>query len=250
MITKSDWDAVHRQMLDEERKRLGDLPSTEEILAYTRGELSGDDEARVRETLVAYPDLARAAVQPFSLDGEKSADVLSEHELAQRWAMLQKRIHEVPERKEGRVLQFWRGFSAIAATLAIAFGALLWQARSDLREPRVAAEDQVLLPDGRRGGGDELPVLSAVGESYLLVASVVNQPYHGEYRIVISRIDGDEPRPLWRSGPLHRTQSDSFAVFVPRAFFARPGKYQLILYGAGGAGEEPLATYSLRVPRR
>lgn len=57
MITKHDWDAALDEWMFAERERLGGPPTPEEVVAYTRGELSGSDAARVRALLVYYPEL-------------------------------------------------------------------------------------------------------------------------------------------------------------------------------------------------
>src|SRR5229473_3644267 len=59
MITKSEWQMVHHSMMAEERGHGGEPPASEEVFAYMRGELSPEDEARLRERLVNYPDLVR-----------------------------------------------------------------------------------------------------------------------------------------------------------------------------------------------
>ena len=63
MITKSDLKAVFDQMTAEERQRLPEPPTVEEMLAYRRGELSADEESRVRELLICYPELLRAQLR-------------------------------------------------------------------------------------------------------------------------------------------------------------------------------------------
>src|SRR5688500_16910631 len=97
MITKSDWQAVHQEMTAEERRKLGEPPTTEEMLAYSHGELSAENVERVKAWLVCNPDMARALMEPFPSDDAKpgDADFLSEEELSKRWASLQQSIHGV-----------------------------------------------------------------------------------------------------------------------------------------------------------
>src|SRR5436309_6784429 len=104
MTTKSELSAANRDLIAEKRASLGDPPSAEEMLAYTRGELAPGEEARIRELLIAYPDLARTLTAPFPEGAEPDhPDYLSEHEFARHWKALQKRRH----RPNGG-LQFWR----------------------------------------------------------------------------------------------------------------------------------------------
>src|SRR6476659_9263771 len=59
MANKSDWQKAGRRLTAELRQKLGDPPTAEELLAYSRGELSESEEDRIRDLLVAYPELAR-----------------------------------------------------------------------------------------------------------------------------------------------------------------------------------------------
>src|SRR5215212_5892851 len=95
MISRSDWKAVHEDMIAEDRRTLGAPPTAEELLAYTRGELAPDEAERIRELLVAYPELAQALTEPFPEEDAKrgDADFLSDEQVAKNWASLQQRIH-------------------------------------------------------------------------------------------------------------------------------------------------------------
>jgi len=247
-------------MNEEDRRRLGEPPTAEELLAYRRGELSVAEEARVRELLVCYPELARALTVPFPVEGAAPGDpdFLTDAEFATHWASLQKRVHDedavATRPEEARVLQFWRRAStALAAALLLAFGGLLWQAQSrarlakELGDPRVTSEEQLLLPDGQRGGGDGSLTLAAEGDSFLLIAPLVGGSQFPRYRLEIVDLSTTPPRALWSSTALHRRFNDTFAILVPRPFL-KPGRYQIVLSGVDGAHEERLATYTLRVP--
>jgi hypothetical protein len=149
----------------EDRLSIGEPPTAEEVLAYTRGELTPDEEARIRERLIANPDLVRTLTAPFPEAAEPGhPDYLSDHEFARRWSALQKR-----RQRSDRGLQFWRAFGAIAAALAVVFGALLWRAQTDLKKPQAVSELVDLYPDGQRGIGGQPNTLTSNGESYLLV---------------------------------------------------------------------------------
>src|SRR6266540_3152077 len=160
MITKSDFQAVNQELMAGARRRLGEPPTSEEMLAYTRGEMSPEEEASFRERLLCYPELVRTLTAPFPTEGAAPGDpdFLSDEELAKHWASLQTRMQG--RSREGRVVPFWRAFGAIAAALAVALGALLWRAEWKLAQPRVVSDEQVLLPDGQRGQGEIATVLS------------------------------------------------------------------------------------------
>lgn len=238
MSAKSDWQAVHQQLTMEEQRRLGDPPTAEEMLAYSRGELSGEKEERVRALLVAYPDLARALTEPFPVDGE-----LADVELERQWASMQQRIHG------GRVVRFPYAWTALAAALAIVFAGLYWQAESKVRRmthelttPRAIGESTLLLPEGQRGAGGGAVTVNAEGDVLALQVPLMGDVRHTMFRLELR--SGE--RSLWRSNPMRPGDDHSFMIFVPREFLS-PGRYQVIVYGIGASGEERLASYAMRM---
>ena len=103
-----------------------------------------------------------------------------------------------------------------------------------------------MLPDGQRGLGDKANELTAVGDSYLLVPSLLdNRPFE-RYRAEI--IDAGNPqRSLWDGDVVRGSHDDALVIVVGREFL-KPGKYKLLVYGITGARQEPLSTYTIRVP--
>jgi hypothetical protein len=238
MITKSDLQAVLDEMRTEDRRTRREPPTVEEMLAYRRGELSGDEEARIRETLIRWPELLRALMTPYPED-----DAIEPEVLERQWSAMR---HHIGAGSGGRVLTFRNALTAIAAALAITFGTLLWQARQELRSPR-ALPQQTLMPDGQRGNGDPAITLTGSGDAYLLAPTLIGDQTFERYRFEL--VDSfTPPRTAWRSGDVQPTEDSTFAVLVPRSFVA-PGRYQLILYGVNGERREKLETYTVRVPR-
>jgi hypothetical protein len=234
MIAKTDWQAVQEQLAEDDRQRLGDPPTAEEMLAYSRGELSSADEDRVRAALVADPDLARALTEPFP-----DHATLPDAELERRWSSMQERIGR------GRVLRFPRAWTAIAAALALVFAGLYWQAETKARRlshelslPRAAGESNLLYPAAQRGAGDGAVTVTASGEVILLEIPLINAPPHETYRLEI--VSGG--RAVWTSGALRPGTNESFVVLVPRSFL-KPGRYEVVVHGGG----EKLETYAMRV---
>jgi hypothetical protein len=245
MITKSEFAAANRDLIAENRASLGDPPTAEEVFAYSRGELTPDEEARIRERLIAYPELVRTLTTPFPEGAEpEHPDYLSDHEFARHWKALQKRR----QRQDGG-LQFWRAFGAIAATLAVVFGALLWRAQTELKKPQAVWELQELYSDGRRGVQGEPTKLMTDGESYLLVPMLGSEVTADKLRAEI--VDVANPsRTLWSSASVRRTTSTgSFVILVPRDSL-NPGTYRLVVYGVTGERQEPLRSFTFRVPAR
>ncbi len=247
MTTKSEWQEANRALEAEDRQRLGEPPAAEEVLAYMRGELPAHEAARVCERLVAYPELVRTLTAEFPAEGAEPGDpdYMPDDEFAKHWASLQRRM---PRKEPGRVLQFWPAISAIAAALAIVFGALYWQARTERAVPLVA-DLQILTPDGRRGGGDEAVPLTAQGDFYYLVVSLPGTPVFDTHRLEIVDASANPPRSIWSTSVLPRPSSEIFPILVPRTFL-KPGKYQVVLYGVSGAREERIDTYTVRVRGR
>jgi len=243
MITKSDWQAANRQLMTDDRRRVGEPPTAEEMLAYTRGELSAEEEARVQQRLACHPELVRTLTETFPIEGAEPGDpdYMADEEFAAHWASLQKRMSSPAG--GGPVLQFWRSTAAIAAVLAVAFAAMFWQTNRKAVEPRIVWEQQVLFPDGRRGP-ENATLFAPQGESVLLVIPLIGQREYQRYRFEI--IDVASHRVIWSSGALAPRDDQTFAILVPRRFL-KPGLYQVAAYGLTGAAEEPLATYSLRV---
>ena len=252
MITKSDWQTAHREMTAEERRMLGEPPTAEEMLAYSRGELAAENAARVRVWLVTNPDLARALMQPFPDDHAQPGDrdFLSQDELSRHWVSLQQRIRE--SSPGSRLLRFPAPWTALAAAIALVFAGLYWQAESkarrldrELREPQ-ALESQLLLPDGRRGV-EQATLLTATGDRLVLDLALFDASRFETYRVEMS--DGTAGASPWRSTATRAADEETLSINVSRAFL-KPGKYQLVVYGIAGGREQKLDSYTLRVPSR
>lgn len=233
MIRKSDWQAVQDEMIAEDRRTLGAPPTVEEMLAYASGELAPEEEARVRALLVAYPELARALTVPFPAEGGEG---VSQQDVSRRWKSFQTQIR--PEEKRGKVLQFWRTSFALAATLALVFGGLLWRESRD--EPRVLGDAQ-LLAGAQRGGASPPVTLDAGDAPAVLIVPLYGAGSFERYRLEL--VDTKE-RVLWRSGLLKRSDDDAFRIEVS----LDAGDYRVVLYGVDATREQRLDTYSLRVP--
>lgn len=215
MSTKAEWQAGNRQWIEEQRARLGEPPTAEEMLAYMRGELSGEDEERMRERLACYPELSRSLAAPFP----------EEPRVATSSAFTYSKV------------------MAVAATILLLFTVLLWREHRKAAEPQVTWETVPLLPDGARGpeSSPALPVQS----DYVLVPALIDQRVFPDYRVEI--IDANAGRVVWRRRSVQRRENDTLLIYVHRAYLER-GRYQLAVYGIDGDREERLATYTFRVP--
>lgn len=226
MITKSDWDAVQKQMIEEEQQRL-EPPTAEEMRAYTQGKLSEEEEEHVRERLLAYPELVRTLAVPFPEPAEPGdADYLSEHEFAR----LRRR----------RTFSIANTLAAVAAIIAVVTSLGWWQSWTKLAQPRVA--EPVVLRGSARGGSGADTLQSQ--KPQLLYLSVPDEVDFPNYRVEIS--EQESHRVVWRSDePLHRHE-DAVTVFIPANFLSK-GSYDVVLYGVSGPRQEELARNPVRV---
>jgi hypothetical protein len=252
MINKTDWQAVHDSLTAADRETLGALPTAEELLAYENGTLSDCEMKRVRRLLIVYPELARAFATPFPEDDANpgDADYLSSDAVEQQLAKFQTAAHAQPQRRDGgnsergRVLQFWRGLAAIAATFAFVFGTLLMRKEMESRQPRVDSVAQVLTPGATRGSGDEGVTVDLRGDSCLLAVVLGEADYAG-YRLELVNAAGNR---VWSQEPVAPPAENTFYVTVP-ASMLHAGRYKLIVSGLRGSAREPVATYPFEVRR-
>jgi hypothetical protein len=262
MITKSDWEAVRQRMSDQDRRNLGEPPTADEVLAYSKRELSETDAARVRTWLVGDPELARALIAPFPTDDARPGDdaFLSYSELTTEWKSLQARIHgpgsEV-EAASGRRLKFPERWIVLAAAIALVFAGLLWQAESKVRRldrelngPRVLHAAHQLEPDsGRRGAPEESTLTAVKGENVLLELPLSGSSRFKQYRVQIADARAVPARSLWKSPAIDAEEDEPISVLISGDYF-ETGKYRIVVYGVSGASEEPLDSYTVHVVRR
>jgi hypothetical protein len=254
MMNRSSWQAVRDALIADDRANLGEPPSVDELLAYERGELSKEDAERVQQLLVAYPELARAYATPFPSDDAQlgDSDYLTSDVIDRQWNALRASngsgaANVTGHGSTGRVLQLWPIVAAIAAAVAIVFGAMLWRTRTELLRPHVLPEASILTPDGRRGGAEPpQAAITPAGDSLLLVVSLVGPTDYDTYRLEL--VSHDSRKRLWSSEPLRTTISNTFNVEIPSR--ALPvGTYQVIAYGLRGNAQEQVATYTIDLRR-
>jgi hypothetical protein len=248
MTDKNEWKAAHDELLADARTRTGEPPAFDEVLALMNGQLPEQEAQRVRERLLAYPELMQIMVAsaPEGTARPGDDDFIPDAEMSRRWAALQKRtVGKAPVVRS--VINWRRAALGLAAALVLAMGGLLAEASSyarlkhELREPHVLGEEQLLTPDRHRGGSDVATIAAADGEWYVLSVSLIDATANA-FRLTI--VDAGTGSMLWRSPPLRRRESDTFTIQVPRALLRAGGKYQVIVYAGEGAAEERLETYT------
>jgi hypothetical protein len=255
MTSKSDWKDANRELNTEQRQKLGDPPTAEELQAYSRGELSENEEERVRDLLVAYPELARMYAAPFPEEG----DAVQEEQLRAGWNALQERIgsrkdaavRPDAEAQRGRVLFLRYVPASVAAAFALLFFGLFVQAESraryhaeQSRAPRVLGDPQELDPDGKRGP-DAPTMLRKDGEVYLLKPRLINQVRYAHHRLELRDSNGAQ---LWVNNSAQPDEDDAFQIVVPHEFLRAGQRYELEIFGVDGNAKRELGSYDLAVP--
>lgn len=259
MANKSDWQDANRELREEARRTLGDPPTAEEMLAFTRGELSESEEERIRDLLVAYPELARMYGEPFPDEPQPGdEDYVRPEQVTAEWNALQQRLRgssgsSLRAREEGqRGRVFLRHFpTATAAMFALVFFGLYVRAESRARYyaaqetlPRILGDAQELDPDGNRGP-ESATLLRKDGEAYLLKPRLVNRMRYPSYRIELVDAHGAV---LWTNHTAQPDEDHAFQIAIPHAFLRGGETYQLRIFGAGGERPTQLGSYDVSAP--
>ena len=276
MIKRAVWEAVYRELIADERKRLGEPPTAETLLAYSQGELDTDETARVQEFLILYPELARALVAPFPSSAEirpGDPDYLSDEMLEQDWQAIQARLDKEPAvavpATSGARKNLWfylRGFFrdllrrpqlATAASLGMiaVLGFLALRAEQhvqkltqELATPRINLEHRVLLPDGERdAAGEETPILlRPQADHYLLTPTVAHLPSNPDYRLRLVEVEGAREKEVWSTEGL-RPKDNTFEIWMPQTFLRSGDRHRLEVYGLRAGKPTLLAAYTVEL---
>jgi hypothetical protein len=211
MMTKHEWNAALDAWVTAERERLGGPPTPEEVVAYTRGTLVGEEAARVRALLVYYPELT---------------------------PLLEENAPPAP--------RSFRHLLPIAAGLIIALlGVLLIESRRELartNEPYVHESRHELRTSrtrGVRGAGLPAYELPAGEERYVLALSAAGMRANHAYRIEI--VDASSSAIVWSKAGV-RPIDGAFEIAVPREFL-REGVYRVNVWD----DEHAVESVSIRV---
>jgi hypothetical protein len=262
MTNKSEWQEANRRLNEDGRRKLGDPPTAEEMLAYSRGELSDGEAERIRELLVAYPELARmyaAAVPEAPRPGDP--DAVSEQVILAGWSALQPRLgsgsaavsgreRDLRAAQRGRFVFRQYVPTTIAAAVALVFFGLYVQAESraryherEARRPIVLGGAQELEPGGMRGPGPTLLRLN--NDGYLLKLRLFRQVRHPHYRIELRDADGTV---IWANNSAQPDEDDAFQIAFRPEFLRAGRRYELHVLGVDGENATPVETYDVAAP--
>lgn len=259
MTRNSEWQEANRELMEEARRRLGGPPTEEEMLAFGRGELPEAEEERIRELLVAYPEVARLYGEPFpEAPRAGDPDFVPESRVDAGWHALQARLgiaagSSLPNGagpRQARVFSFRHLPTTIAAALALVFFGLFVHAESRARQfaregalPRVLGAAQELMPTNTRGSGPPT-MLRKDGEAYLLQPRLGGQVRYPAY--VLELRHGSDV--IWENRSARPDQEEAFQITVPHHFLREGEAYRLDVYGVNGETREQVAGYDLAVP--
>jgi hypothetical protein len=253
MITRSDLQKAGRDVMAERRRSLGEPPAAAEIEAYLRGELDPDQEERIRELLVAYPELARGIGADFPEDDPRPGEPgwVSDEEIARRLTALHDRMGTAPVHSErGRLLHFRNVPLALAAMLALVFAGLYWRSESRLRRMqdelvRPHAVSTTLLRRGGQRGGDQATTLEnpPADVQQQLSIPMTDAMHYDAYEVDINKESGEV---LWTIQRVRR--EDDFATIVIPHNALPSGRYTVSIFGISGRTRELIDRFSIRMP--
>jgi hypothetical protein len=257
MTSKSEWQEANRELIAEQRRALGDPPTAEEMLAFSRGELSESEEERIRDLIAVYPELARMYNEPFPEEGDEVTD----DEMRSSWEALQQRLGKRSgstiareEAQRGRVVFMRYIPTAVAAMLAVVFFGLFVRAEKraryfadESRRPRVLGIAQQLDPNANRGP-EAATVLEQDGEVYLLQPTLSTQVHYPHYQLDLRDENGAL---LWENRdakPVLENEVEVFRIAVPHELFQPGETYQLRIFGLDGGSPRELGIYRVSAP--
>jgi hypothetical protein len=242
MANKSEWQEANRLLMAEQQKNLGDPPTAEEMLAFHRGELSAEEEERIRELLVAYPEVARMHGAEFPQESESE---VTDETIAAGLQDLQRRL-SAPVVTQRPPARFYIP-TTIAAALALLFFGLYVQAESRARdrnrEPYVLGLPQELDSDATRGSASAT-ILTKDGDAYWLRPRLLTQVHFASYSIELH----DKKGPLWIGHNAEPDMDGYFQIVIPHGFLHAGRNYQVRIFGLDGNTRREVGSYDVRAP--
>lgn len=247
-----------RALAAESRRGLAPHPSPDELLDYQAGDLSPQQREGIQDHLALCPECARAVLDLSrfpDVEPARQEDRLADADVAAEWRRFRERAGVAPAlHRPPRVSRFAspRLAYALAASLLLAvLGLSLWISRlrgevRALAEPTVNVVVADLVPReqaGERSAGDEETIgVPAWADRLLLILNLAEAAADGEYRVVISTVDGTR---LWSRRGLRPSADGNFTLEVPRRLLPA-GPYRIRLYGPQGS-TAPAAEYAIRI---
>ena len=263
MIDKSDSAIDPRPGIHD---GLSELPSAEDLHAWTEGNLSDEEGERVRKALEDHPELAEDLQRPLPEPEPGTPYYLSDQQVEAGWTRLAASLPALAEASDSQATVVTleskdrtdagadrRTLFALAALFfVVIFGALYFAARQEvalleaaLRSPQATPQHRLLLPDLQRG--DSGPVLLSTNhEHFLLKPALIDTEGHSKYRLRALLIEGEGEREVWATD-LGPPKKNTFEIWMPSSFL-EAGQHRLELSGIRDDGTtRVLATYTVQL---
>jgi hypothetical protein len=227
-----------------------DHPSADQWIAYQRGELSEEEEARLQEHLVRCRDCFDLAEGAAAFAQEESAEEAGQDaESDELWRRLQSQIEPPPSKvreiSSGPRRRSW-GFrlpTVLAASFFAAFvGMAAWNVQlqstvSKLSAPRPDIAILDLAPVERAAGSSEETLPATPGPAVLVLHPQEELP---AYRLALHDLSAGRDLGTYELQP---DRDLALTLQLPEGL--RPGRYRLELSGA--SGKRVLETRILRI---
>jgi len=222
-----------------------DHPTPDHWIAYHRGALSAEEEARLQEHLVRCRDcfdLAEGAAAFAQPDEEPNAS--QEVETAALWRLLRpqldpppQNVREIAAGPRRPALRFRLPMLLAASFFVALVGMTAWNLSLRAPQPNASIVD---IPAGERDPGRRDLTLST-GPQMLVLHPAEQLPV---YRLVIR--DAASGKELSSNDGLKLDQDLALTLYLPGGF--RPGRYRMeLVEGSGGGAGKILQTQLLRV---
>jgi hypothetical protein len=250
MVSKSDWEDAYREAVERGRASVGPPPAPEELVAWSRGELSESEAAHMRERLAYYPDLA-AALSEDDEAAEDEAPLLTREQLANDWELIQQRMAPTvsPQVAAAKGMR-WRAWMTAIPVLATFMFAGLWvrslytigTLRRQIEQPRENVERVDLYAGVPRGAPSPTPIVLPPSTKHIFFTlNVAEELQARAFRVEIRNLDTTPPTVIWKN-PVMRSRDGTFSIEVPRSFL--PGQtYQINLHA--DTSTEPIASNTI-----
>ena len=254
MDKKPPIEPVLRALAAKARRTLDDHPTPEELVAYRAGELTAEDEERIRDHLALCRDCSQLLLdlKEFEDAAPEEEAGLSDIQVEAAWRRLRPRLEERKVLTSPRWFASPRFAYGLAAGLFLCtvglsvWGLSLQQKVRELSEPLPNAPIGDLHAEGGgavRGGPGEPEILRSRPGGVLVLDF---DPRDFRRFDVELRKDGKGGELLWSGGGLVESEEGSYTLGLPRSGF-QPGLYWIDLYGVDGGRREWVAGLAFRL---
>jgi hypothetical protein len=254
MVEHKEWETAYRETIEHGRAHIGEPPTPEELVAWSRGELPESEEERMRERLAWYPDLAAALAEDDEAVEDESS-ILTREQVATDWELIQQRMtspvspHLAAQASAPRPARWNRWTTVVPVLTTLVFAGLFAQSRftidalrDELEKPKESVERIELHSTVPRGPVSARPITLQPSTKHLvLVLNVEEDLRANAFRVEMRDLEAEPPSTVWRSS-ITRGSDGTFSIEIPRAFLTSR-TYQIDLFT--NTRDEPIAIYPI-----